>query len=51
LVKDSQAQTQKHGVTVLVMLTGQQAEAKQDKVHIAATGQNVAQVVIWVDQD
>ena len=38
-----QVQTQKRGVTVHVMLTGQQAADKQDRVHIVVTGQNVVQ--------
>ena len=31
----------KHGVAVVVTLTGRQAEAKLASVHIAVTGQNV----------
>ena len=50
-VNVQQVQTQKRGVTVHVMLTGRQVADKQDRVHIAATGQNVVQVVIWVDQE
>ena len=46
-----QVQTQKHGVTVHVILIGLQVADRQDKVHIAETGQNVVQAVIWVAQE
>ena len=46
-----QAQTQKRGATVHVMLTGQQAADNQHRVHIVETGQNVVRLEIWVDQE
>jgi len=44
-------QTQNHGVTVLVIQTGQQAADRQDSQVTVETGQNAVLEATWADQD